>query len=105
VVLKSIAEYLGMDEKELAAMIKGEEVRPREWMKAAVLSKISGKPLDEVMALKKKGTWLDVAATLGVSREEVHREMRRLKEIIRKHAKQWKEEHGEKREAGANGAV
>lgn len=95
VVLKSIAEYLAMDEKKLAEMINKEKVRPREWLKAAVLSKLSGKPLSNVIAMKKKGSWLEVANTLGVSREEVRTEMHRLKRIVRKHAKRRNEEYGE----------
>jgi hypothetical protein len=98
VVLKSIAEYLEMDEKKLAAMIKQERVRPREWLKGAVLSRVSGKPLTEVMAMKKKRSWLEVATALGVSREEVQTEMHRLKKILKKHAKRY-EEH---RETGAD---
>lgn len=97
VVLKSIAEYLEMDEKKLKTIIKREKVRSRDWLKAAVLSKISGKPLDEVMAMRKNRSWLEVASALGVSREEVFSEMERLKKILKKHAEQWDEEH---REAG-----
>ncbi|GAA5344079.1 hypothetical protein [Planifilum fimeticola] len=101
VVSRSIAEYLEMDEKKLAAMIKKEKVRPREWLKAAVLSKISGKPLGKVMAMKKKGSWLEVATALGVSREEVRTEMQRLRKILKKHSERWDEEHRETgREAG-----
>jgi biotin operon repressor len=95
VVSKSIAEYLKMDEKKLEAMIKKEKVRPREWLKAAVLSKISGKPLGKVMAMKKKSSWLEVATDLGVSREEIRTEMKRLRKILKKHANRWDEEHRE----------
>lgn len=95
VVSKSIAEYLKMDEKKLSAMIKKEKVRPREWLKAAVLSKVSGKPLGKVMAMKKKGSWFEVATDLGVSREEVRTEMKRLRKILKKHAERWDEEHRE----------
>lgn len=90
-----------MDEKKLAAMIKQERVRPREWLKGAVLSRVSGKPLTEVMAMKKKRSWLEVATALGVSREEVQTEMHRLKKILKKHAKRY-EEH---RETGAERRV
>lgn len=70
-----MAEYFGLSQAEIkSALQNGTDFRSVG--QAAMLAKISGKSFGDVMALKTDGNkWSDVTKSLGVTREQIKREM------------------------------
>ncbi len=72
-IAKRVAEEFGVDEGEVRAALDARRDF-RDIGQAAMLAKISGKSFQEVLAMKT--SWLDVAKSLGVTREQMQGAMR-----------------------------
>ena len=70
-----MAEYFGLDKSEIEKTLQnGTDFRVVG--RAAMLAKVSGKSFSEVLALKTDSNkWSDVTKSLGVTREQIKREM------------------------------
>jgi hypothetical protein len=94
VALQTVASYLGKDPQQLSQLIQRYQLKPRDVVKAAVLSKASGKDIAQVVAMKtSQKQWSDVAASLGLKREDVRDEVQQLKKMFRQQLKKWHKRH------------
>lgn len=95
IVIDTVAKYLGKKEEEIRKIWRDHPERPYGLFHAAILSKISGKPLGEVLALKTAdNTWKEIAFQLQLEEGEVKKEQNALWEILRQQQGEWKETNG-----------
>lgn len=93
VMYETLADYLGLETQEIQTALYQSRVHPEGAMKAAVLSKVSGKTFEEVLALKtEKKTWKEVAASLQVDQEKVKEERKKLQQLLHQNIKEWKQQ-------------
>lgn len=72
IMVERMAAELGIDKGEALKYCQ-QGVKPHELSHAAILAKISGKSLNDILAMKTlANTWRDVEKNLGVSREQIH---------------------------------
>lgn len=90
-VLEVVSSYLGLDEQKVIEAWKKNPVRSSGLVKAAVLAKLSGKSLDEVLSMKTKGTsWLEIAKQLKIEPEKIKEEIPKIKEQVKAKVQEWK---------------
>ncbi|TKC18115.1 hypothetical protein [Robertmurraya kyonggiensis] len=78
-VKEYLASYTNKKTEEIDAYIK-DGLHLRFLIGAAALAKVSGKSLDEIVALKKDGkSFHDVLDTLDVNMEDLHKELNKFK--------------------------
>ncbi|GGE07852.1 hypothetical protein GCM10011571_06380 [Marinithermofilum abyssi] len=90
--VQELSDYLGMEPKELVGLARKEKTNLAGLVKASILSKASGKSLEEVFAHKTRdNTWSEVGKSLGVDRSELRKA---AKELLTRFRKDWKETTG-----------
>ena len=83
-ILEKYSERFGVDTETLADL-RAERLGYGEISHALVLSEMTGKPLDEVVAMRESGKgWGQIADELGVKLREATREVKRERRRIRK---------------------
>jgi len=81
-ILEKYAERLGVDVDTLADL-RAKRFGYGEITNAVVLSKMTGRPLDEIIAMRESGKgWGQIANESGVKLREVRREVRREHRLI-----------------------
>ncbi|SFI97184.1 hypothetical protein [Thermoflavimicrobium dichotomicum] len=90
-VFDLIASYLGVKKDEVVLIWSNNKIHAHGIVKAAMIAKVSGKSLEEVVKLKQeKKTWKEVAAALNVKPEQLKAEAKKLKEQLKKKGKENK---------------
>jgi hypothetical protein len=88
-----LADYLGRTPAEIQQALYHSRVRPEGAVRAAVLSKASGKSFEEVLKLKEeKKSWKAVEQTLHIDKAKLKAERKNLMSCFRKEAKQWRQQ-------------
>lgn len=79
-VIAAVSSYLGLSKQEIITDWRKYPVRPVGLVHAAILSKLSGKPLTFVLSMRMGNqNWLEVGKQLNVSGEQVKAEWKRIK--------------------------
>lgn len=93
-----LTSYLGLTAEQAEGLAR--RYGPGRLMAAAPLVKLSGKPVDEVLARKPadKG-WKDIARALGLSAEQVRAEGQAMRTAMREMLRQQRDALKQKREA------
>lgn len=79
--------YLGLTSEQVAGLVS--QFGPVRLLAAAPLAKLSGRSVPDVIALKTADRgWRDVAASLGLSREQVRDETKRMHAALREARRQ-----------------
>lgn len=71
--------YLSEDDRELLSIIQKEDY---SMVSAAILAKISGKKLSEILQLKEKMSWEELKEKLKIHPTQIIDEQKRLKQIL-----------------------
>ncbi len=78
-IVAGVSNYLGISKQEVTTEWKKYQVRPVALLHAAVLSKLSGKPLDTVLSMRmNKTTWVEIGKQLNVSGEQLKAELKKI---------------------------
>lgn len=97
-LFQGLASYLEREPEEIRKALYHSRVHPGGAMHAAVLAKVSGKSLEDVLALKtEKKTWKEVASELRVSQDQVKEERKKLQQKFREELKKWREQFKEEK--------
>jgi hypothetical protein len=71
-MIQRMTDDFGLNKDEVAKYVN-QKVDHRELMHAAMLTKISGKSLTDILSMKTLAkTWEDIEQTLGVTKEQIH---------------------------------
>ncbi|WP_044641253.1 hypothetical protein [Risungbinella massiliensis] len=97
IVLKTISQYLGKEDQEIATLWEKHPVRPFGLFHAAILSKVSGKSLDEVLTLKtKENSWREIVDQLKLDKTKIDQERKVLWGILDQQSKSVQESKAKK---------
>lgn len=98
IVLKTVSQYLGKEDQEIATLWQKHPVRPFGLFHAAIFSKVSGKSLDEVLTLKtKENSWRDIVDQLKLDKTKIEQERKVLWGILNQQKKRVEETSGKKK--------
>ncbi|TCP64833.1 hypothetical protein [Baia soyae] len=96
-VYEVLSKYTGESTSTLKGLNEKYKVHPKGLMKASVLSKVSGKKLEDVLKLKTSDNkWKDVATKLNVDQQKLKEAKKELFTKLRAEKKQQKQEPEQK---------
>jgi predicted transcriptional regulator len=86
-----LAKYLGRTPADIQNALYHSRVHPEGAVKAAILSKASGKRYEDVLALKaQKKTWDEVAQALHVDKANADEAHKQLQDLLKQEVKNWR---------------
>lgn len=93
VAFEILADYLGRTPAEIQQALYHSRLGLPGAVKAAVLSKASGKSYEEVLKLKEeKKSWKEIEQVLQIDQAKLKAEYKKLKSVFRKEIKQWRQQ-------------
>lgn len=87
---RTLAIYLSEDDQQLLQIIRKEDYST---LSAAIIAKISGKKINDILTRKKKMSWEELKRDLNIHPTQIIREQKRLKQILNQELQQHDSNH------------